>query len=182
MSRAAVFLDRDGTLIEEKVYLSDPDGVAVIPGTFEALRELRHADFGLVVVTNQAGIARGYYTVDDYQKVADRLGELMAAEGVGVDGTYFCPHHPDHSGPCECRKPGTLLYLRAASDLDYDLASSYYIGDKLSDVLPALELGGQGILVRTGYGTQEADAVPEGVWVVDNLYGAVERIQRHAGR
>lgn len=173
MSRPAVFLDRDGTLIVEKVYLSDPEGIVIVPGTFEALRLLRERGYALVTVTNQSGIARGYYTEDDYHRVAGRLDELLGEAGTPVDLTLFCPHHPEHGGPCGCRKPATGMHRRAAEALDLDLAASYYVGDKLSDVLPALELGGQGILVRTGYGAEhEPDAPPE-VRVADDLRAAV---------
>lgn len=180
--RPAVFLDRDGTLIEEKDYLADPDGVEVIPGTYEALAELRAAGFHLVTVTNQAGIARGYYTDDDYRAVAARLDEMLAEAGTPVDDTRYCPHHPDVTGPCACRKPATGMYLAAAADLGIDLRASYYVGDKVSDVLPALELEGQGILVRTGYGREHETAVPASVWVVDDLRSAVAPIRRASGR
>lgn len=180
--RPAVFLDRDGTLIAEKDYLADPAGVEVIPGTYEALAELRAAGFLLVTVTNQAGIARGYYTEDDYHAVAARLDARLAAAGVPVDDTRFCPHHPDHTGPCDCRKPATGMHRAAAAELGIDLRASYYVGDKPSDVLPALELGGQGILVRTGYGRAHEHEVPEGVRVVDDLISAVPLIRHDAGR
>jgi D-glycero-D-manno-heptose 1,7-bisphosphate phosphatase len=178
----AVFLDRDGTLIEEKEYLSDPNGVVMVPGTFEALRELRAAGFGLVIVTNQSGIARGYYTEDDYHAVAARVNALLDEAGAPIDDTRFCPHHPDVTGPCACRKPATGMYLAAAADLGLDLRASYYIGDKLTDVLPALELAGQGILVRTGYGRDHEASVPEGTWVVDDVRSAVGRIRFDSGR
>lgn len=174
--RRAVFLDRDGTLIEEKEYLSDPEGVSIVPGTFEALRTLRAAGLALVVVTNQSGISRGYYTENDYRAVAARLDRILVAAGVGVDDTRFCPHHPDTTGPCDCRKPATGLYRAAAAELGIDLAASYYVGDKLSDVLAAVELGGQGILVRTGYGREHEPQAPAEVWVVDDLLAAARRI------
>ncbi len=121
MSRRAVFIDRDGTMIEEKVYLSDPDGVELLPGTIQALSALRAADLLLVVVTNQAGIGRGLYTIDDYDAVAARLDEQLASHGIVMDATHFCPHHLDVSGPCDCRKPDSGMHRRAAADLDIDL-------------------------------------------------------------
>jgi len=176
VTRRAVFIDRDGTIIVEKVYLSDPDGVEVIPGAIDAMKALRNAGFAIVVVTNQAGIGRGLYTVDDYHAVAARVTEKLAARGLDVAGTYFCPHHPDATGPCDCRKPGTGMYRKAAEDHDLALADSFYVGDKVSDVLAAHELEGQGVLVRTGYGNEhEADA-PDDVWVVDDLAAAAKRI------
>lgn len=174
--RPAVFLDRDGTIIAERSYLSDPDGIELIPGAVDAMKRLRDAGYALVVVTNQSGIARGLYTLGDYHAVAARLEEELAARGVIADETHFCPHHPDATGPCDCRKPDTGMYRRAGESLGIDYRASYFVGDKVTDVLPALELGGRGILVRTGYGREhEADA-PEGVWVVDDIGQAAERI------
>lgn len=156
--RPAVFLDRDGTLIVEREYLADPEGVTLLPGALEALGLLRDAGFMLVVVTNQSGIARGLYGVEEYHAVARRVERLLGSRGIRLDGTYFCPHHPDVTGPCPCRKPATGLFRAAAEDLGLDLAASFFVGDRFRDVLPALELGGTGILVRTGYGAQEMDA------------------------
>lgn len=174
MFRPAAFLDRDGTLILERHYLADPDGVELIPGATAALAALREAGYALVVVTNQSGIARGLITPEEYEAVHTRLAELLAAEGVHLDAVYHCPHHPEHSGPCDCRKPGLALYRRAAEEHGLDLARSIYVGDKVSDVLPALALGGAGYLVRTGYGEGEAGRAPEGVRVVGDLGGVVD--------
>ena len=174
--RPAAFIDRDGTIMLEREYLSDPDGVQIIPGAFDGLAALREAGFALVIVTNQSGIARGYYSIEDYQAVAARLDVLLEEAGVAVDMTRFCPHHPDLGGPCACRKPGTGMYLDAAEELGLDPARSYYIGDKLTDVMPALELGGWGILVRTGYGHELEASAPEPIRVVDDLAAAAELI------
>ncbi len=174
--RPAVFLDRDGTLIREERYLADPEGVALIPGTPEALRRLRTACFALVIVTNQSGIARGLYGFRDYEAVAQRLEEILALEGIRVDGTYFCPHHPDVDGSCDCRKPGTGMHRRAREELGLDLGRSWYVGDRVRDVLPALELGGRGLLVRTGYGRVEEADLPPGIPAADNLLDAVRLI------
>lgn len=170
--RPAVFLDRDGTLIVERGYLADPEGVELLPGAAAALRRLATAGYRLVVVTNQSGIARGLYTLAEFHAVQRRVEERFAAEGVRFDGVYFCPHHPDVTGACACRKPGPELYLRAARELGIDLARSVYVGDKLSDVLPALELGGAGILVRTGYGAEHAADAPPEIAVADDLAAA----------
>lgn len=171
-ARPAVFVDRDGTLVVEREYLADPEGVLLIEGAVDALKSLRAGEYRLVVVTNQSGIARGLYTEEDYHRVARRLDALLREAGVSVDGTYYCPHHPDYSGPCDCRKPDTGMYERAASELDIDLAASWYVGDKLSDVLPARALGGRAILVRTGYGREAEAAVAADVAVVDDLAAA----------
>lgn len=177
LSRPAVFLDRDGTIIQEREYLADPDGVVLIPGAVEALRILREARFRLVVVTNQSGIARGLYSLKDYRAVERRLDEELARAGVSVDATYFCPHHPRFTGPCDCRKPSPGMYLRAARELGVRLQGSYFVGDREKDVAPAEELGGQGILVRTGYGREEEARVGQEVWVVDSLLEAARRIR-----
>ncbi len=176
MSRPAAFLDRDGTILTERVYVADAADVVLLPGTVPAMEALRAAGLAIVVVTNQSGIEKGLYSLPQYRAVARRVDELLAAEGFRLDATYFCPHHPDESGPCDCRKPGTGMHRRAAETLDLDLARSFYVGDKVKDMLPAAELGGQGILVRTGFGTESEPSVDDDVWVVDDLRAAAERI------
>ena len=174
--RPAVFLDRDGTIIVEREYLSDPAEVELLPGVPEALNRLRDAGLPLVVITNQAGIGRGYYGVADYEAVASRLADLLGALGVSIDGTRFCPHHPDVTGPCTCRKPHPGMFLDAAEALELDPAKSFLVGDKLTDVDPGIELGGTGILVRTGYGRKLESAASEAVIVVDDLSAVTDTI------
>ncbi len=174
--RPAVFLDRDGTIIEERSYLADPAGVALVPGTVSALTDLRSAGFALVIVTNQSGVALGLYGEADYTAVAARLTQMLAAVGVTLDAVEHCFHHPDVTGPCDCRKPGTGMHRRAAAALGIDLTRSYCIGDKPKDVIAAGALGGRGILVRTGYGAEHESSVPEGVRVVDDLRAAADLI------
>ncbi len=150
--RPAAFLDRDGCIMVEREFLADPAGVQLIPGATDGLHALRRAGYALVVVTNQSGIARGLFAIDAFRAVQSRLEELLAAEGIRLDGVYLCPHHPDFDGACACRKPAPGLYLQAARELNLDLARSLFIGDRLSDVQAAETLGGTGILLRTGYG------------------------------
>ncbi|MFW6200234.1 MAG: D-glycero-alpha-D-manno-heptose-1,7-bisphosphate 7-phosphatase [Gemmatimonadota bacterium] len=171
-SRPAVFLDRDGTLIREREYLADPEGVELVDGVAEALKSLRKAGYALVVVTNQSGIARGYYTEEDYRTVAGRLDAVLEDAGAFVDATYHCPHHPEETGPCECRKPGTGMHRKATRRLGLDPQRSWFVGDKLSDVVPARTLGGEGILVRTGYGRETEPRLPDEFFVADDLLGA----------
>ncbi|HEY0972843.1 MAG TPA: HAD-IIIA family hydrolase [Gemmatimonadales bacterium] len=147
MSRAAAFLDRDGTLVEDVHYLARPEQLRLVPGALEAVRALAAAGVPAVVVTNQSGIARGLFTGDDYMVVERALEAMMRDEGAPVAASYHCPHHPDFSGPCECRKPGPELYERAARELGLDLAASLYVGDRWRDVAPALRFGGVGVLV-----------------------------------
>lgn len=165
----AVFLDRDGTIIDEKEYISDPADVSLLPGAGAALRALQDAGHPLIVVTNQSGIARGFYTEDDFHAVQARVEHELAEHGVWLSAVMYCPHHPDATGPCDCRKPGLAMYRRAADALGVDLAAAAYVGDKVSDVVPATLTGGRGFLVRTGYGAAQAAAVPAGVRVVEDL-------------
>jgi len=152
--RRAVFLDRDGTIVADPPpgYLHEPGKVRLLPGAAEAIHRLNAAGLLVITVSNQSGIARGLYTVAAYAAVQRRLGELLAAHGAHLDGAYFCPHHPDVTGPCECRKPGTKLFRDAAAALGIDLTRSWFVGDRLSDVEPAATLGGRGLLVATGKG------------------------------
>ena len=154
--RPAIFLDRDGTLIEDRHYLRDPDQVHLLPGASEAVRRLNVAAIPAVVVTNQSGIARGLLTEADYAATVRRLDELLAAAGARLDGHYHCPHLPDVTGPCDCRKPGPLLYERAARDLDLDLPASWWVGDRERDLGAADRFGGRAILVLTGAGVEES--------------------------
>jgi histidinol-phosphate phosphatase family protein len=146
-SRRAVFLDPDGTLIDDLHYISRPELVVLRPGAPELVRALNDAGIAVVVVTNQSGIARGLVTEEAYQSVRRALDDLLARQGARLDATYHCPHHPEISGPCDCRKPGTLLYERAARDLALDPRASAFVGDRWRDVQPALHFGGRGILV-----------------------------------
>jgi len=153
----AVFLDRDGTIIEEVGYLSDPEGVALVHGAAEALARLRDSGFKLIVVTNQSGIARGYFSEAEMHKVHDALDLVLASKGVKLDAYYFCPHHPSHGEvrDCTCRKPGTGMPERAAMELGVDLSSSFFVGDKSSDVELGINAGGRSVLVLTGFGSEE---------------------------
>jgi D,D-heptose 1,7-bisphosphate phosphatase len=164
--RPAAFLDRDGTIMVEREYLADPEGVELIPGAVDGLRALRKAGYALVVVSNQSGIARGLYDRAAFDAVQRRLEERLAQHGIQLDGVYLCPHHPEVDGPCDCRKPAPGLYRRAAEELGLNPARSLFIGDKLSDVQPAAGFGGTGVLVRTGYGAASAHALADPATVV----------------
>jgi D-glycero-D-manno-heptose 1,7-bisphosphate phosphatase len=172
-SRGAVFLDRDGTIIEDVGYLRDPADMWLLPGAALAIGRLNQTDLYVVVVTNQSGISRGLLSLEQYRAIESRLDNLLAFEGAGLDGQYFCPHLPELTGPCECRKPGTLLYQQAAERLGIDLSQSWWVGDRLRDVLPAETFGGRGILI----GETEPPGAESGRFLrAPDLMGAVELI------
>lgn len=176
----AVFLDRDGVINEEVSYLTRPEDFRLLPRAAAAIRLLRKHGWRVVVVTNQSGVTRGYYTEADIAAIHERMRRDLARAKTQVDAVYFCPHHPDEG--CDCRKPGTLLFERAAADLRLDLAASYFVGDKLTDLLPGKALGGCTILVLTGYGHQEQElARQQGFrpdYIADSLYSAAQWIIR----
>ena len=145
--RRAAFLDRDGTIVEDAHYLSRPEQLVLLPGAADAIRRLNEAGVAAVIVTNQSGIGRGFFTADEYEVVERALVDMLEAAGARVLATYHCPHHPDVTGTCECRKPGVALYERAAREHGLDLAASLFVGDRWRDVEPALRLGGRGALV-----------------------------------
>jgi D-glycero-D-manno-heptose 1,7-bisphosphate phosphatase len=148
--RRAAFLDRDGTLIEDTNYLADADQVRLLPGVSNVIREFNQRDVLVIVVTNQSGIAQGLLTEAQYEATRERLDALLKRSGAHIDATYHCPHYPAVSGPCECRKPGTLLYEQAAKQCDVDFRRSFFAGDRFRDVVPGLKLGGFARLVPSG--------------------------------
>jgi histidinol-phosphate phosphatase family protein len=151
--RPAVFLDRDGTIVVERGYLSDPDEIELLPGVARALRSLKAAGYPLVVVSNQSGVGRGLFPESRVHEAMARVREALRAESVELDAIYFCPHRPEEG--CACRKPGTALLERAADDLLLSLRRSAMVGDKRLDVETAHRAGALGVLVRTGYGRDE---------------------------
>lgn len=155
-SRRFVLLDRDGTINVERHYLSDPNQLSLLPGAAAGLRALRELGLGLVVVTNQSGIARGYFDHARLDAIHERLHELLGAAGVELDGIYVCPHGPDDG--CRCRKPRDGMALAAARELGFRVDRSFMIGDKPCDIELGRRVGATTLLVRTGYG--EKSAVP----------------------
>lgn len=178
LTRAFVLLDRDGTLIEERDYLRSPDGLRLLPNTLAALRRFRALGLGLVLVTNQSGLARGYFDQQVLDAIHGRLRDWLARDGLHLDGIYVCPHLPDAG--CACRKPRPGLGLRAATELGIDLSRSFVIGDKRSDIAWGQHLGATTFLVRTGHGAA-AEVAPgaRAHHVVDDLLHASEFVQRH---
>lgn len=176
--RAAAFLDRDNTIIEDPGYLHEPDRVVLLPRAAEGLAALSRAGWPLVIVSNQAGIARGMYGPDAFAAVNARLELLLAPHHVRLLAAYYCPHHPDVGGPCDCRKPGVALFRRAAAEHGLDLAASWYLGDRWRDVQPALTLAGRGILVNPRPDDEELRlAATAHVPRVDDLVQAATLVQ-----
>ncbi|WP_029214959.1 D-glycero-beta-D-manno-heptose 1,7-bisphosphate 7-phosphatase [Kallotenue papyrolyticum] len=179
MTGRAVFLDRDGTINVEVNYLHRCEDLVLIPGAAEAIRRFNRAGWLVVVVTNQAGIARGFYDEAAMHALHAHLRERLAAAGARIDAFYFCPHHPDFTGPCVCRKPADGMLRQAARDHAIDLARSWLIGDSWSDLVAGHAAGCRTLLVRTGYGrateARLADMPPPDT-VVDDLLAAARWI------
>jgi len=158
----AVFLDRDGTINEEMGYINHLDRFVLLPGVAAAIRNINASGLKAVVVTNQSGAARGYFPAAFIDRVHEKMGRLLSEEGAFLDGIYTCPHQPQSREPeagCDCRKPRPGLLLRAAGDLNIDLARSYVVGDRFQDVEMARRAGAQAVLVLTGYGKGELEFV-----------------------
>ena len=172
--RRAAFLDRDGTIIEDVDYIARPEQVVLRPDAAEGIALLNSHDVAVVVITNQSGIARGKFTVADYAAVHARMIALLDDHGARIDAVYYCPHHPDITGRCDCRKPGRQLFDQAIADLQLDAARSMFAGDRTRDVLPARTFGGMAYLVNapsTRPGEIE-ESVAAGAIVVPSLLDA----------
>ncbi|MCX6835967.1 MAG: HAD-IIIA family hydrolase, partial [candidate division Zixibacteria bacterium] len=183
----ALFVDRDGTLIVNKHYLGDPEQVELLDGTAEALRLARQQGYKIIVVSNQSGIARGYHSYEDAERVNARVQELLAQHGVILDAIYFCPHHtkrgtvPEYTRPCDCRKPAPGMAEKAALEHDLDLRRSVVIGDSMADYNLGRVIGARSVLVRTGYGVSVVEKQREliaqgGLIVAADLLHAVRQL------
>ncbi|GJL56317.1 MAG: hypothetical protein NPIRA02_34490 [Nitrospirales bacterium] len=149
-----VFVDRDGTLNEDPGYLSNPDALVLYPGVVEAVARLKQAECAVILVTNQSGIGRGYFSQVDLRAIHDKLERLLREGGGGLDGIFFCPHLPDAG--CECRKPNPGLIHQAVESLQVSVTRSYMVGDKRSDMELANNIGAIGVLVNTSSVSQDA--------------------------
>jgi D-glycero-D-manno-heptose 1,7-bisphosphate phosphatase len=184
--KPAVFLDRDGTINEQMGYINHIDRFHLLDGVTDAIRRLNIAGIPVVVVTNQSGLARGYFPESLLEEVHRKMELLLALDNAHVDGIYVCPHHPEakeakFSVDCDCRKPKKGLFVRAARELGLDLARSYVVGDRWSDLKAAASFGARGILVLTGYGRGDYEYIGpqqqiQPHYVAENLQEAVDWI------
>jgi D-glycero-D-manno-heptose 1,7-bisphosphate phosphatase len=184
--RPAIFLDRDGTLSHEVGYVNHASRFRLYAFSVDAVRLVNHSPYLAVLVTNQAGVARGYYPESLVNEVHAGLARSLAAGGAHLDALYYCPHHPSAGEPpyrcdCDCRKPRTGLLKRAEADLGIDLSRSWMVGDRPGDVELAHRAGARGVLVRTGYGRGELEHHPAPwkhppAFVAEHVLEAVQRI------
>ncbi|HJP61082.1 MAG TPA: HAD family hydrolase [Gemmatimonadaceae bacterium] len=151
----AVFLDRDGTVMEDAHYIKSPDQVRLLPGAARSVRRINEAGVPVIVVTNQSGIGRGLFTVKDYEAVRAHFEALLREEGAHIDASYYCPHSPDEPLIGNCRKPGTLMFEQALSDFKLDPANVAYVGDRWRDVVVSKKLGGRGIMIESAETTSD---------------------------
>jgi D-glycero-D-manno-heptose 1,7-bisphosphate phosphatase len=166
-----VILDRDGTMVFDRNYLSDPAGLEFLPGAAEGLRSMHALGYRLVVITNQSGIGRGMFTLQAMQRMNERLSAMVAEAGAHLERIYFCPHRPEDR--CDCRKPGPRLLLQAAAELGFAPARSIVIGDKRSDVELGVAVGATTMLVSDSPGMADSAGAS---YVVRNLIEAAERL------
>lgn len=177
----AIFVDRDGTLIQDKNFISKIEDVEFVPGSIKAVKIFKDLDYKVVIVSNQSGIGRGILTKEIVDKVNEFILSQLRKEGLDIDGVYYCPHSPDDN--CECRKPNLEMVNQASLKLNLNLKNSWAIGDKLSDVMLGKNLGGKGGLVLTGYGKKEIEKIKQSSnikpdFVVENLLDAALIIQK----
>jgi D-glycero-D-manno-heptose 1,7-bisphosphate phosphatase len=189
--KRAVFLDRDGTINEEVGYLSDPEGFVLIDGSAEAILRLNWAGLFVVVVSNQSGVARGYFTEDDVKRVNDKMIEELEKVGARLDRIYYCPHHPEigdgeYRVKCRCRKPMPGMIEEAEKMLPIDVSRSFVVGDHTGDIELAHNVGASSIFVLTGHGGEEYEKMIEkGVipdHTADDLLSAVDIILKEIER
>ena len=175
---AAVFLDRDGTVMEDAHYIKSPAQVRLIPGAAAAVRRINDAGVPVIIVTNQSGIARGVFGVKDYEAVRGHFESLLREEGAHIDASYYCPHVPDDPPACNCRKPGTQMFEQAISDFGLNAADVAYVGDRWRDVVVSKKLGGRGIMIQSPE-TRDEDrqrARQDGIETATDLSEAVQML------
>ncbi|MDO9530006.1 MAG: D-glycero-beta-D-manno-heptose 1,7-bisphosphate 7-phosphatase [Syntrophales bacterium] len=179
----AVFLDRDGTINEEVGYLGDLEKLNIYPNSFEAIRLINESGMKAVVISNQSGVARGYFSEDFVNTVHSRINETLQENGARIDRFYFCPHHPTEGKghylkSCDCRKPKTGMLIKASEELNIDLFRSYMVGDAAKDIELANRSGVMGILVKTGYGKNVISSDVEPSYIAEDILDAVNWIMK----
>lgn len=182
----AVFVDRDGVISEEVGYLSTIDHLRLVPRSAEAVKLVNQSGLKIIAITNQSGIARGYFSEEMLGHINRKMAQLLKDQGAFLDGIYYCPHHPEgtieaYRMVCDCRKPAAGLLIQAAQEHSIDVSSSYLVGDKGTDIECAHRAGAQGILVLTGYGRDElrkinSAALAQPAYVAADLLDAVQWI------
>ncbi len=174
----AIFLDRDGVINKEVSYLSNPDMFEFIEGSIEALKILKQKNFMLIVITNQAGIARGFFTEETLMAIHNKMKKILRNHGIDLVDIYYCPHHPDITGPCDCRKPKPGMIIKAKLKHNINLTKSYMIGDTLNDIKTGKAAKCKTVLVLTGYGKEEQKKIdlikPDMIY--ENLYRFAKEI------
>jgi D-glycero-D-manno-heptose 1,7-bisphosphate phosphatase len=189
MKKPAVFIDRDGTINEQMGYINHPSRFIILPGVAEAFRILNQEGFHAIILSNQSGVARGYFPIDLVYNIHLIMEESIAGQGGRIDGIFFCPHYPKGSDPkyameCDCRKPGTGLVNQACEKFEIDLSRSYMVGDHYTDMELADRSHIKGILVKTGYGTGVIEYnLPsmknKPAYIADDLLAAVKWIVKN---
>ncbi|HPZ07140.1 MAG TPA: D-glycero-beta-D-manno-heptose 1,7-bisphosphate 7-phosphatase [Candidatus Eremiobacteraeota bacterium] len=172
----AVFLDRDGTINPDKNYLYRIEDWEFIPGSVEGMKLLFDKDYKLVIVTNQAGIGKGYYRKEDMEKLHNYVISLLKEKNIEIAGIYFCPHDPAEN--CNCRKPGTAMTEQSIRELNINISESYCVGDKTCDIKMGKDTGCKTILVKTGKGGQDGEYKVEPDFIVEDLLEAAKLIVR----
>lgn len=177
--RKAIFLDRDGTINQDRGYVHSPEEWVWIPGAIEAIQEFKKAGYLVVVITNQAGIARGYYPKESMDQLHTHVNSLLSQYQTHIDAFYFCPHHPDFSGDCECRKPFPGMIIKAVQELGISISDSWLIGDKAADIQAGIAANLRCILVKTGYGEKESMQIPASIHKALNILDACQWVLKN---
>jgi len=175
VANRAVFLDRDGTMAADVLYCNCPEDFELFPTTAKAIKLLSEHSYKIIVVTNQSGIARGYFTEETLGRIHQKMLSQLSEEGTQIDGIYYCPHHPDDN--CECRKPKPKMVLQAADEHDIDLKRSFVVGDKPQDIQLGRNVGSRTILIPSPPGENEpepcspdytaADLYQAALWIIE---------------
>ena len=187
----AVFLDRDGVICEDVGYLTEVSQLQLIPDAAQAVHLLNSSGLKVIIITNQSGVARGYFSEAQVREIHREMGKLLSTQRAYIDAIYYCPHYPEgtiehYRRECDCRKPSPGMLTQAANDHGIDLAQSYLVGDKLTDIECAQRAGARGILVLTGYGKDEEEKIDgaspsKPVCIAPNLFEAAQWIIEDLG-